>query len=286
MRGVAPLLILGAIAGLLLLGAAGFGGYQYVALRNQLASTSADRSTLADELAKSRTDNEQLSQALADQIARNTDFETQIGNIQDTVGTLTKLSHTDRELLQKYSKVYFLNENYIPQSLASITPEFTLEPSRTYYIHSKVKPYLENMIKDAADDNVHLLVVSAYRSFGDQAALKYSYTVTYGSGANRFSADQGYSEHQLGTAVDFATKEQGALSLSFGSTTAGVWLDKNAYRYGFILSYPKGNKYYQYEPWHWRYVGVNLATRLHQDNEHFYDLPQRDIDQYLADIFD
>jgi D-alanyl-D-alanine carboxypeptidase len=136
---------------------------------------------------------------------------------------------------------------------------------------------------------VQLKIISAYRSFGEQATLKAEYKVTYGSGANAFSADQGYSEHQLGTAIDLTTDKDGnAFSNAkggFDSTNGYTWMNDNAYKYGFVLSYPKGNAYYQYEPWHWRFVGVALATRLHDNGQHFYDLDQREIDGYLALMF-
>lgn len=109
----------------------------------------------------------------------------------------------------------------------------------------------------------------------------------YGTGANAFSADQGYSEHQLGTAVDLTVANQDpVLDIKFDSTAAFAWLTNNAYRFGFILSYPKNNSYYQYEPWHWRFIGIALATRLHSENKYFYDLDQRDINTYLPSIFD
>jgi D-alanyl-D-alanine carboxypeptidase len=110
--------------------------------------------------------------------------------------------------------------------------------------------------------------------------------MTYGTGANKFSADQGYSEHQLGTAVDFTTEELGADFSDFEDTDAYQWLLANAHRYGFILSYPKGNKYYIFEPWHWRFVGIRLAEELHATGKYFYDMDQRFIDNYLISIFD
>jgi D-alanyl-D-alanine carboxypeptidase len=60
----------------------------------------------------------------------------------------------------------------------------------------------------------------------------------------------------------------------------------NAYKYGFTLSYPKGNTSYVFEPWHWRFVGVKLATDLHNQGKNFYDLDQRSIDAYLVNFFD
>ncbi|MDB5189565.1 MAG: peptidase and DD-carboxypeptidase VanY/endolysin [Parcubacteria group bacterium] len=257
-----------------------------VATRSELATTTAENSSLTGELASVQADNEQLTDRLAAEIAKNEAAANQIKEIQGTVNTLTKITQTDKELLQKYSRVYFLNENYIPSSLSNIDSAYVLESSRTYQIHTKVKPYLENMLSDAQDADAPLLVLSGYRSFAAQAALKSSYRVTYGSGANRFSADQGYSEHQLGTAVDLTTKELGTTSLAFATSPSGVWLETNAYKYGFILSYPKANTYYQYEPWHFRFVGVALATELHDANKNFYDLPQRDIDTHLVSIFD
>ena len=88
----------------------------------------------------------------------------------------------------------------------------------------------------------------------------------YGSGANSFSADQGYSEHQLGTTVDFSTSSLGGSLNGFDQTEAYEWLDKNAHRFGFILSYSKDNAYYIYEPWHWRFVGKDLALYIKLKN--------------------
>ncbi len=228
-----------------------------------------------------------LAQKLADQQNQNNDIGETLNGIASTVGTLQKLSQTDKELLQKYSKVYFLNENYIPLKLATIDPKYLYDENKTMQFHATALPYLTQMLDELQYDNLPTVVASAYRSFGTQGSLKSSYTVTYGSGANSFSADQGYSEHQLGTAIDFAAPKTGTLlDASFEKTGTFTWLINNAYKYGFILSYPKNNKYYQYEPWHWRFVGVQLATYLHNHKENFYDLDQRELDTYLVNIFD
>ena len=150
----------------------------------------------------------------------------------------------------------------------------------------EVWPFLKKMLDDAQTANIDLKIASAFRSFDTQSTLKSAYKVTYGSGSNKFSADQGYSEHQLGTTIDFTTTKLGADSSTFGKTASFVWLIENAYRYGFILSYPKNNSYYIFEPWHWRFVGKGLALRLHDENKNFYDLPQRDINEYLISLFD
>jgi D-alanyl-D-alanine carboxypeptidase len=200
---------------------------------------------------------------------------------------LEKLSKTDKELLQKYSRVYFLSDNYVPMSLENIDSRYLFDETKTLQFHTSALPFLERMLKRAGRDGVVLKIVSAYRSFGVQSSLKSGYLTTYGSGANQFSADQGYSEHQLGTTVDLTTDPVGTnLTVSFETTPAYTWLKDNAYRFGFILSYPRGNAYYQYEPWHWRFVGVELATELYDDEMNFSDLEQREIDTYLVKIFD
>ena len=120
-----------------------------------------------------------------------------------------------------------------------------------------------------------------------KAALKSESKITYGPGtANQFSADQGCSEHQLGTSVDFTTLDAGAVFSKFRTDPAYQWLKDNAHNYGFILSYPEENSYYKFEPWHWRFVGVELAKTLHRENKYFYDLDQREIDTYLIKLFD
>lgn len=217
---------------------------------------------------------------------RNDEFEDRINDLAGTVSDLDKLSKTDKELLQKYSKVYFLNEHYVPSDISEIDDEWKYDETRDHRLHSKAIPFFEDMVEDAKEDGIDLWVVSAYRSFEYQSQLKGAYTVTYGTGANAFSADQGFSEHQLGTAVDFTTGGLGGGLTGFGSTPAYQWLRENAHEYGFTLSYPENNAYYVFEPWHWRFVGTELAEHLHDNDLNFYDVPQREIDQYLLHIFD
>ncbi|MEK7611995.1 MAG: D-alanyl-D-alanine carboxypeptidase family protein [Patescibacteria group bacterium] len=214
-------------------------------------------------------------------------FEQTVGVISNTVGTLEKLSKTDPELLQKYSKVFFLNEHYAPERVVEIGKEFLYSENRPEQIHERVFPYLNNLLVAAKSNGVTIYVKSAYRGFDEQEALKSSYTVTYGAGtANQFSADQGYSEHQLGTTADFITTGLNGQLYGFDKTPAYTWMQNNAFKYGFILSYPQNNGYYIFEPWHWRFVGVALATYLHDQNKDFYNLEQRQIDEYLVKIFD
>lgn len=255
-------------------------------LRLELASSTDSLVIASSTIALLETELDDLREEYGVEQGRNEDFEKQIKKISKTVGVLDKLSKTDEELLQKYSKVYFLNEHYIPEKLASVEKEYMYDESKNHQLHSKVLPYFNDLVKDAKEDGVDLWVVSSYRSFEQQATLKGQYLVTYGSGANTFSADQGYSEHQLGTTVDFTTKGLGGGLSGFSSTPAYTWLQQNAYKYGFTLSYPENNGYYEFEPWHWRFVGEDLARDLNKANATFYDWDQRKIDGYLISIFD
>lgn len=231
-------------------------------------------------------ENKNLNSNLIAEKETNVAFQGQIEGIKSTVGILEKLSKTDSELLKKYSKVYFLNENYIPQKLTEINPDYLFEKTKIVQTHGDVWPKLEKMLNDAKDAGIEIKILSAYRSFNTQASLKSTYKVTYGAGANKFSADQGYSEHQLGTTFDFTTPKLGSALNGFEKTDAYKWLTQNAYKYGFVMSYPKENTYYIFEPWHWRYIGLSLSNRLHEENTYFYSLDQRIINEYLVGIFD
>lgn len=253
---------------------------QAISEKNYLIADLSERLDLTEEELDYTTDR------LREEKDRNDEFADRITDLAGTVKDLDKLSKTDKELLQKYSKVYFLNEHYEPESLTEIKDDWKYIEDKEHKLHSKVIPFFNDMLEAALEDDINLWVISAYRSFDTQAALKGNYAVTYGSGANAFSADQGYSEHQLGTTVDFTTNGIGGTVDGFGGTPAYEWLVDNAHRYGFTLSYPEANSYYIFEPWHWRFVGTELARELYEEGDHFYDWEQRSIDQYLLNIFD
>ncbi|MCA9358073.1 D-alanyl-D-alanine carboxypeptidase family protein [Candidatus Kaiserbacteria bacterium] len=253
---------------------------------NELEVASSTIADLKSDLADFKEELEELADDYRDEKNKNDDFEDQIRDLAGTLGDLDKLAKTDEELLAKYSKVYFLNENYTPSRVKQIDDKYILPGKKDQYFHAEAIDHLEDLLDAAKKADLDLKVASAYRSFDEQTDLKGQYTQVYGTGANAFSADQGYSEHQLGTTVDLTTVEVGGTYTSFKDTDAYTWLLDNAYKYGFILSYPEGNDYYIFEPWHWRFVGIDLARDLHRKDKTFYDLDQRDINEYLLTLFD
>jgi zinc D-Ala-D-Ala carboxypeptidase len=112
-----------------------------------------------------------------------------------------------------------------------------------------------------------LILNSGFRTYKNQQGLYNRTRDTRGlAAAEKLSARSGHSEHQLGLAADFSARGEGCvIMVCFGNTEAGRWLEENSHEYGFILRYPKGYQSitgFQYEPWHFRYVGVELATEM------------------------
>jgi len=282
------------IPGVLLIGIVGAGAYAWyghantATARKDVAALQESVSELQEKLETTQEERDRLQDLLRRASDENTAFGKRVEELASSVNFLDKLSKTDRELLQKYSSVYFLSENFVPDPLVPLDDELRARTEGGAMIHGEVLPYLRTMMRSAKADGVPLLILSAYRSFGEQSAVKTGYKVTYGTGtANKFSADQGYSEHQLGSTVDFVTPENPAsLSTSFSTSPQYRWLLEHAHEYGFVISYPEDNTHFQFEPWHWRFVGIALATYLHNDTKYFYDLDQREINAYLARIFD
>jgi D-alanyl-D-alanine carboxypeptidase len=128
--------------------------------------------------------------------------------------------------------------------------------------------HLGLLIEEAAADGEELVVASGYRSYAHQQVSHARLASIYGTSAETMSATPGHSQHQLGTAVDFTNAAAGyEVWQAFGSTTAYYWLLENASRHGFVLAYPSGREAetgYQWEPWHYRYVGPENARRLRE----------------------
>lgn len=280
----------------LIIGVGGLGVHKQNSLETQLqkktiryASTTQklrqEKSALTTKLARTRKEMERLQDELEAERERNDELEEQVEKVTDSLDKVQKTVKTEPELLKKYSRTFFLSENYRPEELEQIDDKY-LAGDESLTIDKRVWPYLRDLLEAARDDDIELLVASAYRPFGEQVQLHDRYTRVFGEGANQFSAQQGYSEHQLGTTVDFTSPAvNNQLTTSFADTDAYEWLQDNAHKYGFVLSYPKGNQFYQFEPWHWRFVGKELAEDLHEEDAYLYNWSQNKIDTYRSEMF-
>lgn len=133
----------------------------------------------------------------------------------------------------------------------------------------EAKTALDTMVAAAKVSGFELTAFSSYRSYDRQQQLYTNYVKKDGkTAADRYSARPGYSEHQTGLAFDIGEVGRKDLWLTeeFGETSAGKWLKNHAHEYGFILRYPKGKESvtgYMYESWHFRYIGIDLAKKVH-----------------------
>jgi len=135
------------------------------------------------------------------------------------------------------------------------------------YVRKVAFDDLKAMASAAKANGSRLSSVSAYRSYKQQVDLFGGYAKGDGyDDAVTYSARPGHSEHQLGLTIDFGSYGSTGLDSKWESTRAGAWMAKHAWEYGWLMSYPKGKQdlvCYRYEPWHYRYVGRDLAAKIH-----------------------
>ena len=154
---------------------------------------------------------------------------------------------------------HYLDKDYKPAKLEAFKKDYCYDSQRA--LSAVVEAFVAMQHECKKQTKAHLMVNSAYRSYQDQAG-------TYKRNDKRYVAHPGYSEHQTGLAVD-ATSLQHPEKWSFGKSKEGVWMRENCHKYGFILRYPEKQSHvmgYSYEPWHLRYVGVEVATRIHDED--------------------
>jgi len=158
-----------------------------------------------------------------------------------------------------------LSENYIPNDLEQISLEYSCSNK---YLRKIAKDNFEKMAKDAKKNGFNIVAVSTYRSYDYQEKLYNNYVKDKGYYyADMCSARAGHSEHQTGLAVDIAD-----LSLDYDNfeyTKEFTWVKENAHKYGFIMRYPKAKFHitgFKYEPWHYRYVGIDIATYIYKNS--------------------
>jgi len=190
---------------------------------------------------------EYISEKLLNEYARNSVF----------INDLVTILKGDPHLWLLVDKRNSVGTDYEPHDLVSLKSESYRFVSR-HELRQAAFDSLEEMAQAAADEGLTLVVLSAFRSYFYQSRLYTNYVIMDGqTEADRVSARPGFSQHQLGLAVDF-----NHLDNSLADTKEGMWLEKNASRFGWSNSYPDGYERltgYSWESWHYRYVGKNLA---------------------------
>ena len=196
----------------------------------------------------------------------NTDYSTdetvmnvEIG-IDNNFYTNIIKTDTSKNELMLVNKYHILDKEYSP-TLVNVDSKYGSGiADKTAY------EYFKKMVDAAKKDNINIYSVSFYRSYDNQNTLYNGYVKRDGvKEADTYSARPGHSEHQTGLSVDINTS---ARSSKFEKTKEYEWLISNSYKYGFILRYPENKSYitgYIYEPWHYRYVGIENAMIIFQE---------------------
>ena len=166
------------------------------------------------------------------------------------------------------NKSFKIDNNYTPNNLVSLeiypTINYVKRTNETMLLDTETLNYFYKMHLAALNDNIELIIYSGYRTYEKQYHLYYDINKQN----DNYSAKPGYSEHHTGKAIDISDSIHG-LTLNFSYSKTYMWLMSNSYKYGFILRYPKDKENitkYKYEPWHFRYVGVDIAKKIYEQN--------------------
>lgn len=169
------------------------------------------------------------------------------------------------DILVLVNKNNKLTKSFIPPKLEKINIKYS---NKNKYLRKEARDAFEKLSKKAKSENLKITAVSAYRSFEYQEILFNNYVKKYGRKyALNCSAKPGHSEHQTGLAVDVMGSNNDYNK--FEETKEFLWMKEHAHEYGFILRYPKNKQKitgFKYEPWHYRYVGIYIATIIHSEN--------------------
>ena len=207
-----------------------------------------------------KENNKELS---IEQIIKNVNMNLDKTHYEDKIPA--KNLNKETILVNKY---YYLDENYVPNNLEKINNQYALDNMK---LVKEAKEAFEKLSKDASKENLNIIAMSSYRSYSYQIDLYNRYAKSDGKEkADTYSGRAGHSEHQTGLAVDVYNKK--VPYTSFENTKEYEWMMKNAYKYGFILRFPKDKEEetgYHFESWHYRYVGIDIATYIKENNISF-----------------
>lgn len=167
--------------------------------------------------------------------------------------------------LMLVNKFNHLSESFEPENIVDVNLTYAYENNR---ISEEVMNAFKNMWGAAKEKDLNLIINSSYRNYKEQEDAWNWYDYNYDEEkADKFAARPGYSEHQTGLSIDISAYKKG--DYDFEETDEFKWLEKNSYKYGFILRYPKGKEDitgYDYESWHYRYVGVDVAKQIYDED--------------------
>lgn len=174
------------------------------------------------------------------------------------------------QLLALVNKNYQLNPSYVPSDFVPLNVTLSTYASQeTNYLRRDAADATEKLFKQALEDGIELLLRTGYVSYETQKKNYeqdiYEMGIEY---AQKVSTRPGHSEHQLGLAIDVTSASIGqSLSVNFAQTIEGKWIQDHAHEFGFIIRYPEGREDevgYTYQPWHLRYVGVEVAKEIYE----------------------
>ena len=198
--------------------------------------------------------------------------------IQVNIG-LDNSYYTNTKEITLFNSLMLVNKyNYVSKDfkIPNLKPvkEFAKD---NMYLEKECMTSFVKMARDAKSNNLNLRAISTYRSYEYQENLYNNYVKVDGiRKADTYSARPGFSEHHTGLAIDIDNIKSNYLN--FENTEEFNWLQENAYKYGFILRYPKDKENitgYIYEPWHYRYVGIKVASYIKKNNitfeEYYYE---------------
>ena len=163
------------------------------------------------------------------------------------------------------NKFHYLTKDYTPDNIVEVKNTYAYGSNE---IIEEVYNAFKNMWTAAKKEDLSLIITSSYRDYEFQERLWNNYAAANSEEwADSVAARAGFSEHQTGFTLDIVTYNSNMND--FEETDEFKWLQKNAYKYGFILRYPKDKTDitgYDYESWHYRYVGKEIAEKIHKEN--------------------
>jgi len=188
-------------------------------------------------------------------------------NIDREFYTEIKKTDTEKGILLITNKYYQLEKDYHYGELVTMSTRYSNKSGQK--LNKEAYEEFKKLVEAGEKEGVHIRNLSAYRSYNTQNSLYNNYLKENGKEwADKWSARPGHSEHQTGLALDVAVKGNGSFN-KFEDTKEFEWIKENAHEFGFIMRYPKDKTNitgYGYEPWHYRYVGVDVAKYIYEND--------------------